>query len=243
MIPPDLTVLYLTNNRLPSYWTSYHWSVLTESRGNFPIITVGRQVMPEAQAAGEFLLDEDVPGYVNIYRQLLRAAQVATTPYVAVAEDDVLYSPDHFTFHRPQDDRVAYNYSRWALFTWGVPTYSFRYRHSNAAMIAPRPLLVEALTERFTRWPGQTMPHALAGEVGRARVEAGLHVTPRISEVVWSRDPIVQFNHRLAGESSQSRRKKALGGLQCFDIPYWGRADQLVRRMTVPPEGVSRVRI
>ena len=132
---PDLTVIYLTMNRLPADWTGFHWDTLLEAVGEFPMISISRTPLP-----GNNLIDDDEPGYLNIYRQLLRGAKAATTEFIAVAEDDVLYSSNHFRFHRPKPHVFAYNYARWALFTWGVPTYNIRQRHSNSALIAPRKL-------------------------------------------------------------------------------------------------------
>jgi hypothetical protein len=104
---------------------------------------------------------------------MLRAAKLATTKYVAVAEDDTLYHETHFTFHRPADDVFAYDQNRMALFTWDTPMFHWRNRRSNCSLIAPRLLLIEALEERFAAWP-DGIPEKIVGELGRGMVERNL---------------------------------------------------------------------
>lgn len=221
----DLTVIYLTTNQLPEYFAQYQRKLLLEAIGDFPLISVSRKPME----FGLNLLDTDKQGYINIYRQMLRAAKVATTPYVAIAEDDVLYPPDHFTFHRPKPDHFAYNQNRFALFTWGKPTYNWRNRKSNCSLIAPRQLMIEALEERFAKYPGETMPVEYVGELGRSRVDNWLGVTVRKCDEVYSGTSVIQINHNGATEERQSRRRKALGPIKAFDMPYWGKAEELIK--------------
>ena len=218
----DLSVIYLTLNRLPAGFSAYQIATLQQAT-DAPIISVSRQPM----SLGTNLIDTDTPGYLNIYRQMLRAAKIATTPYVAIAEDDVLYPPDHFTY-RPPLDTFAYNQHRWALFTWGEPLFSWRNRKSNCTLIAPRELLIEALEERFAKW-GDDWPLRFIGEVGRDRVERGLEVTIRRSVEYFSCNGVVQFNHVLANEERQRRRRKSHGNIRAYEVPLWGKASEVVK--------------
>jgi len=160
---------------------------------------------------------------------MLRAAKVATTSFVAIAEDDTLYPKEHFNFYRPEKNTFAYNQNRWALFTWGKPTYSWRNRKSNCSLIAPRELMIEALEERFAKYPGDTMPPQYVGELGRERVDRWLGVTIRKSVEVYSEVSIIQINHDDATEDRQKRYRKALGPMKAYDIPFWGKAEDLIK--------------
>jgi hypothetical protein len=222
----DLSVIFLTLNRLPEHFANYQYQTLKEAVGDYPLLTVSRKPMD-----GWNILDDNEPGYLNIYRQLLRAAKLCDTPYVAVAEDDCLYSKDHFTFHRPALDTFAYNQHRFALFTWGVPMYHWRNRKSNATLIAPRLLLIEALEERFDKH-GDTWPQEFIGELGRERVDRGLGVTIRKSEEVFAGTAVIQLNHEHAHEERQRRQRKSYGPIKAFDIPHWGRAEDLIKHYT-----------
>jgi hypothetical protein len=61
----------------------------------------------------------------QIYRQVLEGAKQASTDYVAVAEDDVLYSPEHFKF-RPKPGHWGYNMNPWSIYTWGEPIFTYK---------------------------------------------------------------------------------------------------------------------
>ncbi len=220
----DLTIIFLTASEVKESFAIKQREILRKAAGNFPIISVSRKPLD----LGMNLIDDGERSTSNIYRQLLRAAKIATTPYIAVAEDDVLYHEEHFTFYRPQMDTFAYNQNRFALFTWGEPIFSWRNRKSNATLIAPRELLVEALEERFAKWPNGT-PDNITGEVGRGRVERNMGITERKSEEKFSEISVIQFNHDNASEDRQIRRRKSLGQIKAYDIYYWGKANEIIK--------------
>lgn len=170
--------------------------------------------------------DEEKLGQVFIYKRMLEGAKKAITPYVAVIEDDCLYPEAHFWF-RPDMDTFAYNQNRWLLFTWGVPTYNWRNRKSNATLIAPRELLIEALEERFAKH-GDNWPWV--GELGRENVERRLKVTPRKSIEWHSKVSVIQINHDDASEDRQNRHRKELGPMRAHDLDYWGKASELIKK-------------
>lgn len=221
----DITILYLTASLIPETFAEYQRKILLEAIGDTPLISISRKPLD----FGINLLDTDKQGYINIYHQMLRGAKLATTDYVAVAEDDVLYPKEHFAFYRPGKDGFAYNQNRLALFTWGTPTYSWRNRKSNCSLIAPRELMIEALEERFEKYPGDTMRKEHIGELGRERVDRWLGVTVRKSVEVYSEISIIQINHDDATEDRQKRHKKALGPIKAYDIPFWGKAEDLIK--------------
>src|SRR3989344_2306960 len=143
----DLTALFCTSNVVPQKWAAYHRQVLTEAIGDCPVVSVSKEPI-------DFGLNiEDEPHVNSYYWQMLRAAKLAETPYVAIVEDDTLYTKDHFTSFRPPLDTFAYNLHRWSLFTWGAPLFSWKNNFAGAACIAPRELFIEALKERFAKYP------------------------------------------------------------------------------------------
>lgn len=202
-------MLFITAGKRPEKWVEFHTEVLEQLP--YPMIT---------------MRDEDKLGEEMIYKRMLEGAKNAMTPFVAVIEDDVLYPPEHF-YYRPEPDTFAYNQHRWALFTWGEPTYSWRNRKSNCSLIAPRELLIEALEERFTKHPTDW---PWVGELGRDNVEKKLGVTLRKSVEWHSKIAVVQINHDDATEDRQQRHRKELGPMKAYDIPYWGKASDLIKR-------------
>jgi len=221
----DLTVIYLTANEMPDKWVQFHRHVLEKAVGSFPVITMSRKPVD----FGLNIVETDKKDYANIYRQLLVGAKRATTKYVGVAEDDTLYSEEHFRCFRPQDDEFAYNFSRWSLFTWPPILFSVRQRISNCSLIAPRALLIEALQERFDKYRNSDFPMQFMGECGRNNIERGLGITQRKAVTFYSRTPVVQLSHPNGTEDRQKRMRKKLGVHLAVEIPYWGRGSEIVK--------------
>jgi hypothetical protein len=220
----DITAIYLTLNRMPPSWVEFHMGHLKEALGDIPVVSISRMPM----TLGINLVDDAEPCYSNYYRQILRGSELAETKYVAVVEDDVLYHENHFHRFRPADDEFAYNRCRWSIFSWGDPQFSLRNRISNCSCIAPRTLLIEALTERFAL-PGK--PHeGLMAECGREDVEVKLGITRRKKVEFYSRIPIIQLSHDAGTEKRQQEHRKSHAEVRAFEIPYWGRAEDLIKR-------------
>ena len=163
----DLTVIFLTANKHPEHFTKYHREILLKAVKGHELITVSRKPMD----LGKNILDRGKKSHINMYFQLMNAAKAASTPYVGVAEDDVLYPKEHFNFFRPPLDTFAYNMHRWLLYTWVPELFSMKQRKSNCTLIAPRKLLIEAWEERFIKHPIETHPKRLQGAAGRRNVD------------------------------------------------------------------------
>jgi hypothetical protein len=224
----NLTILYLTANEIPHSWAKRQIKILLKAAGDYPIISLSRKPMK----LGTNILDVEEKNYLNIYRQMLIGAKHATTPYVAVAEDDVLYHKEHFIFHRPRLDTFAYDMSRWSLYLWKPNLYSMKARRSNCTLIAPRELLIEALEERFDKYP--TMEaygdrQKFIGEVGRNLYEKHLGLTQWNNEDVRCHVPCIQFNHWNGTDYKVNGDRKRLGELKAYNIPYWGEASKLAK--------------
>src|SRR3990167_5124768 len=171
----DLTVLFFTINRVPTDWAAFHRKILIDAADKYPIISVSRKPVD----IGMNLIDDGEKNLSNLYRQLLRACKVATTPYIAMAEDDTLYTKDHFKSFRPPLDTFAYNMSRWSLYTWDEPTFSWRGSQVGAAVVAPREKMIEQLEHRFEKFAvNGVIPNELCGEIGLRRFEKqiGAHI-------------------------------------------------------------------
>ena len=103
----DITIIFLTANRVPKEWVKFHRTVLEKAVGENPVISISREPV---DFGTNFIQTEPESGS-NVFFQLLRGAREAKTPYIAVAEDDTLYPPGHFDL-RPQNGAVAYNLNR-----------------------------------------------------------------------------------------------------------------------------------
>lgn len=222
----DLTIIYLTANLLPPAWVEYQQKTLLGAIEGFPVISVARKV---GLARGDLITDEGPKSHLTMYKGMLRAAKMAKTPYIAAAEDDVLYPREHFTEFRPPLDAFAYDMNRWVVMTWSkVPMYSMKVRVSNAVGILPRELFIQAWEERLAKFPGDSMPIHRVSEVGRNNQEEWMGVTQHKRADFYASVATVHVNHPEGTDSLAFR--KAPGPIQAYDIPTWGKASDIVGR-------------
>ena len=158
----DLTCIFLTLNKLPKEWQEYHKKTFLEAIGDTPLITVSREPM---DIRGIQIRQTEEQSHSNIFKQMLIAAKMATTPYIAIIEDDILYCKEHFLY-RPALDTFAYNMSRWSIFTWD-PIYSHKMRKCNGAGIFPREEMIKALMRGMGRQPNQKQVNQLMKQMNK----------------------------------------------------------------------------
>lgn len=221
----DLTIIMLTQNKVPKKWAQYHKKMLLEAAGDYPIITISRKPLDW----GINVIQTEPESMSNVWFQVLKGAKLAKTPYIAIADDDTLYPKEHYSFYRPALDTFAYNMHKWSLFTFGEPTYSMNGRVGNCTMIAPRQLTIAALEERYAKYPNGTPDH-LSGEMGRESIERRLGVTSRKMVHILSFNPVICFRHKFAMEQLQRNGRKRMGIIKAYDVPYWGKSAKLVKK-------------
>jgi len=219
----DLTIIFLTINKVPKKWAEYQKKVLLEAIEDTPVITISKKPLDW----GTNLIQDKPISSSNVYWQMLQGAKMAKTPYIAIAEDDTLYPKEHFKF-RPKLDEFAYNMSHWGLFTWGKPTYFWGYRIVNSTLIAPRDLLIKALEERFDKYPKGTSD-GRTGELGRYGIESKLRLPHYKCKVFHSIVAVVSFQHDYSLDHLQRSHRKKMAPIRAYDIPHWGRAEELVK--------------
>ena len=220
----DLTVIMLTVNRVPKIWAEHHKRILLEAIGDTVVITISKVPLNW----GNNIIQAEEPSVENIYRQMLIGAKMATTEYIAIAEDDTLYEKEHFTY-RPPKDCFAYNINCWSLFTWRQPFFYKRRHIVNSTLIAPRQLAVEALAERFDKY--NPLPRRLCGELG-TWIEYGYDIIKRKRIEFSTKIPVITFNHVYSIDPLENKRKKRPTKIQATDLPYWGTAVE-VRKLFI----------
>lgn len=222
----DLTIIFLTANEHPESFAAYHKKILLAAVGDYTLITSSLKPLD----FGTNIIQAEPPSHLAMYRQLLKAAKMATTPFVATAESDTLYPREHFSFYRPPANAVAYDMSHWQLFTWMPDYFSLKDRFNNCSLIAPREYLIECLEERFSKG-GEDI---YAGEIGRTYLEKSHGLTPRNSVEVWCHVPTIQINHPngIAYGNAHHPTRKRPGPIKAIEIPFWGSSRDIAREYT-----------
>jgi glycosyltransferase involved in cell wall biosynthesis len=157
-IPDDLTILYYTANVVAKGIESRVIDSLKNNVNGTPIISISQEKMNLGQNICVGRIGRSLQ---NIYKQVLIGAQAAKTKYVALTEDDCIYTPEHFS-HRPKNGAFAYNLNRWLLHL-SEETYSYRKRPILSQCIADREQLIANLEERFAL---KEIPDKHCGEMG-----------------------------------------------------------------------------
>jgi hypothetical protein len=230
----DLTVIYYTSNYLENhnpYFLGNTKRYLKDSIGDTALISVSHKPCD----LGENICVGDIGrSNRNIYWQILTGAKAAKTKYVAMAEDDVLYSPSHFQCRPTKDNILFYNMNKWSIFTWSKPmVFSWRHRKIIFSLVCSRNLLIDCIEERLEKYP--SYDNQFCGEPGR--YEEVLKITPRESEEGWSDRPIVVFSHPHAlgyvstphGRERPVGENKALGPLRGTELVPFGHAVDVMK--------------
>jgi len=229
---PDLTIVYLTDDSPmdPDVLRVCRRNVL-ESAGDTPIVAVsqtedlpdvwGRRVKVWAMGRS----------WRSFYRQVEAGLDAATTPWVAIAERDNLYPPEHFAF-RPPDPYIPcwYNDHMWMVQwvkTAAHPelngTYSYHQnRQSFCTLLADRVALLAQVRRYLEVIHADARLLAMASGGRKAHKLRGYLepvVPPLPSALFKTTTPILDIRHD-ANWSGQRR-----GTSRRMELPPWGRWD------------------
>lgn len=229
----DLTILYYSASRIAyGFADAVRMELVRSIDGRFPVVSITHQ--PVAFGDERIVVGDVTPSIVQVYYNILAGCRVATTKYCASAEDDCLYTSAHWDY-RPSLDTFAYNEHRVVLTRRlsddGKRREAFFYARPRTQMamgIYPRELMIEALTEKFTRYPNPPLDTTIAKKAGfgePGRYEKNLGLTPRkLERFKWTAFPNVTINH---GDSLMGRRKVNHDDILATDVPPWGEANAL----------------
>jgi len=212
----DLTAIYCTAGKISDYFAKNIHNRLVESLREIPLINMYKK--PGIQSS-----------ITNYYKTLLEASQMATTPYVALCEDDTLYTDDHFRYFRPPLDTFGYNFNRWNIYPWSEPPFfSLRQREILATGIFPRELFIEAIEDKFRADPkGERLQWW--GEPGRNDHERQLGIPQRKSVTFETYNPQVVFSHEDSFCYETLGKRKRASKIRALEIYYWGKADNIIK--------------
>jgi len=250
--PLDISVIYYTSNYLETenpFFVANTKKQLVKAIGDHPLIAVSQKPMSyeswkfDKKVDYENICLGDIGrSHRNIYWQILQGCKAAKTKYVAMAEDDILYSFAHFHTYVPRRNVFAFDMEKLSIFTWTKPPmFSFRTKRRVVnQMIAPRKMLIEAMEERFARvdvlkkegWSDNRINQRW-GDPGRYELMLG--VTPRETQEFYCEMPSIVFTHPKAfGYETNQGKRKRLGDIKMMEIPHWGRAEDVLKLYNEP---------
>lgn len=226
----DLTIIYYTANHNKDIFMANTQKYLLKAAGKTPIISVSFRPI---NLGTNICIGEQERSNFMLYKQVLIGAKEAKTKYVAMAEDDMLYSPEHFDYRPPDKNTFSYNTNKWSIFSWTKPpVFSFRVRKLMNSLIVGRDALVKTLEERYTKYPVlENIPGDIYkyywGEPGR--FEYHLRITPLKSEEFFSAIPNIMFSTSEALGYQKLGSRKTHSEIIKNEVSPWGTAEEVLK--------------
>ena len=232
----DLTIIFYTANFINESFASNIRKRLVKAINGLPLIVVSQKPMKIEMFEGyegeykNICVGDIGRNFANIYRQALIGAKEAKTKYVAMVEDDALYSPEHFEYI-PTKEKFAYDRSIWGIYTWTKPpVFSWKGRRSFWACSCEKDLFIKAMEERFAKHPYPEKSEFLTklfGEPGKYESQMG--VTVRDWEFYYADKSSIQFSHETSLSFLGLGKRKKLGNIQREELSYWGEAKDILK--------------
>ena len=221
----DLTVVYITANQIPMSFANDLQVQLLLSIDDAEIISVSKEPIK----LGTNIVSPFPRSHLGIYHDALLGVKEAKTKYVAIAEDDVLYVPEHFKIRPSNEEVFAYNMSTWSIFTWSEPAmFNHSARINHGMLICARDLYIKAIEERFAKFPDESkIDINVWAEPGK--YERQLGVTQYKVEPHYTHPPNIMFTHEAGLSYNTIGTRKRPGKLRAYDIPFWGKASEVVK--------------
>lgn len=235
----SLSVIYYTCNRINGIFAeAVRASLLEAVIDRYPVVSVSH--LPIEFGDRRVVIGDVEPSVYQVYQNIYLGCLKAETAYVAFAEDDTLYLPEHFDY-RPKANVFAYNENRWVLTRTlsrnrrrFEASYYFRPRTQMAQGICSRQYMIDALEEKFTKYaqpPESTTAAKKAGWGEPGRYEKNLGLKPRnLERFAWTdrARPNVTVNHH---QSLMGHRQIHEGDVIASSLAPWGEANALWRRL------------
>lgn len=221
----DITAIFYTCNEIDNFFAENIRIQLLRSLEDIDLISVSHKPME----FGKNIVVGLPRHHLSIYRQALIGAKSANTKYIALTEDDVLYTKEHF-LNRPSTGKFLYNVGSWNLQTWGEPIFTQKLggRINLNSLICERSLFIEAMEERFKKWPDNANIN-ISNWAEPGKYEKNLGVTIREIEKVYTNPPNIAFSHETALSFANLGKRKRLGEVRALEIPYWGNVESVIK--------------
>ena len=229
----DLTIIYYTANNNNEHFMQNTQKCLLEAVGDTSIISVSFKPTVIGNNCTNICIGEQKRSNFMLYKQILMGAKEAKTKYVATAEDDTLYPPEHFMY-RPPEDTISYDLNKWSMFSWtNPPIFSKRENRRTMNMcVATRETLIRTLEERYTKYPiFEEIPKNTFdyywGEPGRFEDHLGI---PQVNRDKFEcKIPSIMFSTPEALGFLHLGTRKAHSPIRSTEIPYWGKAEDILK--------------
>lgn len=229
----DLTIIYYTANMNSDSFMANTQKYLLKAIGDTPIISVSFKPTVIGNNCKNICIGEQKRSNYMIYKQVLIGVREANTRYVAMAEDDMLYSAEHFAYRPPDEETFSYDINKWSIFSWVNPPFlSYRVRKLMNSLITGKEALQNTLEKRYAKYPElEKIPPDLFklywGEPGR--FEHHLGISSVKAEEYSSPVPNIMFSTSEALGYLDLGQRKAHTNIRADRVEPWGTAEEILK--------------
>jgi hypothetical protein len=204
------------------------------SKTDLPILSVS--LNKDIEFGNHRLRMEAERNPLTMHKQIVMGLQASKADYVFLAESDVLYPPEHFDFTPPRDDVFYFDTNVWKLrYPDGLCVWTDGLQQLSG-MVANRKLLLEFFSKRVAQIEKEgfnrhyepssrqnVFPKAKGGKYGQENYMG------KIPQVCIRHDTnLTQSKWSI----EDYRNKEFAKGFKTTDeIPYWGKGEQICRRL------------
>lgn len=239
----DTTIVYYTDHSLSEPLFTVCQRQLVKASGGRPIVSVSHTPI---DLGHNIAIGKKKRSWLLLYKQLLLGVENAKTKYVAMAEHDCMYPPEHFDFIPPRDDTFYYNentrFVQWSDTNHqelkGMYSKWPKQRLALSSLICNRELLERTINERldlldkdrklvreivFAGEPGlskmrvqEARKWASSGRPVYLKQFLKKQLDSEKYDIFKTKIPYLDIRHEANFTGPRRGRERT------FDIPYWG---------------------
>jgi hypothetical protein len=210
----NMTVVHYTSNRkLPSFAFKIRENIL-RLKGDLPLISVSQKPMD----FGINICVGDVGLSIhNAWRQLQIGAIEATTKFICVTEDDILYPIEYFKFSPPEENVFYLAEPAYTCYAQRnrIKFFAYNRRGHEGAMIAGREFLIEKIGKTLDKY-GMWSPPVARMHLFRGSLEEKFYI------------PVPTMSFRT--DQDMHRRAKYDRRNKLIDFPPFGNCYEFLKK-------------
>ena len=221
---------------------------ILESIGDIPLISVSHKPI---DFGVNICVGPMERNSLTINKQMMKALETVKTKYIAIAEHDCLYTPEHFAFIPPDDNVSYYNENVWLmqLYSAGHPEFNgmfsmFRGRKANSQLICSTKIMIETTQARIDimgdpAWMAK-YPTGRVGEAGHMDYNHAMRLS-RGRSLSLIREKLKEYIEKYKGENFNTNlpnidirhknnfTKNRRGSKRRYELPYWGKMEDIIK--------------